>query len=132
MQLNQQNRFIRTILRVIDVLISFYAGGRTHWNQDPYQPADKTQWRLGWFLVMGVPIVMLIFVNNSSIGSFLDSTTNGQRSMVWLYIFLIGSVMACAICWLMIGPKVPLFISVPIAIVAWILCAWFLGFHPEK
>ena len=132
MKPKQQNKIVRFILRAIDVCVAFYIPRPIYWKEKPFQKATGTQWRLGWFFVAGMPIVMLLFVSNNSIHSFLDSAANGRRSVIWLYVGFIGFVLIAIYGWLKIGPKVPLYFSIPIAIVAWIYCIWLLGFHSEK
>jgi hypothetical protein len=101
------------------------------WDRDPFQHADKVEWRLGWFVVMCFPLIMFLTCSTSA-RSFAESTADGKHSVVWLYICFIGLAAGGVFGAFMIGPKIPLFISIPIAIIAWILCIWLLGFHPEK
>jgi len=132
MKPNQQNKFARFILRAIDMFVAFYMPRPVHWNEEPFQKATGTQWRLGWFFVACMPIFMLVIASNNSIHSFLDSAADGRHSVIWLYVGFFGIILIAIICWFKIGPKVPLYVSIPVAIVAWIYCIWLLGFHSEK
>jgi hypothetical protein len=132
MKPNRQNKFVRFILRTIDVCVAFYVPRPVHWKDEPFQKATGTQWRLGWFFIACMPIFMGFFVSSNSIHSFVNSAGDGRHSVVWLYVGFIGIVLISIFCWLKIGPKVPLYVSIPVAIVAWIYCIWLLGFHSEK
>jgi quinol-cytochrome oxidoreductase complex cytochrome b subunit len=132
MRFNQQNGFVRFVLRTIDVLISFRTMRTVRWDQDPFQKSNKGKWRSGWIFLATVPIFMVIFTTNSSIHSFIDSVTERRRSVVWFYMAFIGFVLLGVFGWIKIGPKIPLYISIPAAIVAWFYCVWLFNFHSEK
>jgi hypothetical protein len=132
MQLNQHNKFVRTILRIVDVLLSFLGGTPVHWNEDPYTPADQVERRKGWFIVAIVPFITIFFMRSKSVESFLNSTSEGHLSVIWLYVMFIGICALGVLGLWVVGPKVPAYLSIPIGIAGWVLCAWMFGFHSDN
>ncbi|HLX72753.1 MAG TPA: hypothetical protein VKV04_24285 [Verrucomicrobiae bacterium] len=131
MSLNQQNKCIRFILRAIDLFVAF-TGPSVHWDEDPFQKASLGKWRQGWLFVACLSIMMLVFSCNHSIKSFVEHAGDPGHSIVWLYAAFIGFASIGAFGLVKIGPRIPLFISLPTAIVALIYCIWLLGFHSER
>jgi hypothetical protein len=132
MRPNQQNKFIRFILRSIDLFVSLYLHRSVHWEREPFQKASPAQWRAGWLFVACLPIPFLVVSYSHSIGSFLDHAGDANHSILWLYVALIGFALIEIFVWFKIGPKVPLYFSIPTAIGEWIYCIWLLGFHLER
>ena len=128
----RQNIFVRSLLRVIDICVAIYSGRSVHWKEEPFRKTTGTQWRTGWLFVACLPIFMLVFTCNNSVNSFIEHTGNGGHSIAWLYAGFIGIVLVGGLLWIKIGPKIPLYFSIPTAITAWIYCIWLLGFHSEK
>ena len=130
MKPHRQNAFLKSILRVVDVLVSIYLGRRVRWEKEPFRKATGTEWRVGWFFVACFPIFMLAFAGNAFFDSFLDVA--GRHSNVWLYVGFIAFALLVGMGLMKIGPKVPLYLSIPTALVAWTYCIWLAGFHSEK
>ena len=128
MKLNQQNIFVRFILRTLDVIVALLAGGRIHWDRDPYPKATEAQKRVSGLFMALFPIAYLIFSENEKLfESWMDSMMYGHRSIIWLYLGVAGMVCFAFVVGSKVAPKIPLFISVPIAIMAWpifLWCAW--------
>src|SRR5579864_4064065 len=116
----QQNKFVRFVLRAIDICVALYIPRRIHWEREPFQKATATQWRVGWFCVAWAPIIMLVFGCSHSIHSFLD--TAEAHSIVWLYLAFIAFGLITVLCIVKVGPIIPLYISVPTGLTAWIIC----------
>jgi hypothetical protein len=74
------------------------------------------------------PICFLIFLDNAK---FFDSWINSMlhRSVAWLYLAFIGGVCFALFIAFKVAPKIPLFVSVPTAVVAWPLFLWFAYSH---
>jgi hypothetical protein len=132
MKPHRQNEFVRGILRVIDICVGFYLRRPVRWDKEPFRKATGTEWRIGSFFAACFPIVLLTFASNSSVHSFLDTAGDARHSIVWLYVGFIGLVLIGALGMVKIGPKVPLYFSIPTAIAAWVYCVWLLGFHSER
>jgi hypothetical protein len=132
MKPNQQNQFVRFVLRAIDVCVALYMPRPVHWKDEPFRKATGFEWRLGWFAVAFYPIFMLAFATNNTVGSFMESAADGRHSVIWLYVGFIGIALISIWIWFKVGPKTPLYISIPTAVTAWIYCIWLLGFHAEK
>lgn len=78
-----------------------------------------------------LPISFLILLKNDKLfGSWVDSMLNGQHSIAWLYLGFIGGVCLALVIAFKVAPKTPLFISVPIAVVAWPAILWFAWTRP--
>jgi hypothetical protein len=129
MRPKQQNKFVRFILRAIDVCVGLYMPRPVRWKEEPFRKATDFEWRLGWFVVASAPIIMLIPCSES-VRTIIDSAEH--HSVVWLYVGFIGGGLLYFLCLFKIGPKVPLYFSIPVAIVGLIYCIWLLGFHSEK
>ena len=56
MKLNQQNKFVRFILRAVDVCVGFAMPRPVRWKDEPFRKATGREWRLGWFFVAFFPI----------------------------------------------------------------------------
>lgn len=125
-----QNAVLRGTLRAIDVIVSIYLFRSIRWEKEPFRKATEIEWRVGWFFVACFPIFMLAFGGNAFFASFLDVA--GRHSNIWLYVGFIGFALLSALGLIKIGPKVPLYFSVPTSLTAWTYCIWLVGFHSEK
>jgi len=132
MKSHRQNTFLNGLLRVVDVLVSIYVRRSVRWEKEPFRKATGIEWRVGWFFVACLPIFMLAFAGNAAFPSFLDAVGDTRQSTVWLYVGLIGFAVVGAMVLIKLGPKVPLYLSVPTALAAWTYCIWLAGFHSEK
>jgi hypothetical protein len=121
----QKNKFMRFILRAIDVAISIRRHRRVRWDQDPFQKATPTDRRQGWFFMALLPIGMTV-VQFKTFNSLVDSLIH--RSVVWLWLAVVLVICVGVLAWFNVGPKVPLFVSIPLAAVMWPVCIW-LGTH---
>lgn len=130
MKSHQQNAVLRTILRAVDVIVSMFLGLSIRWDKEPFRKATRIDWRVGWFFVACFPICMLAFGGNPSFPSILDVAD--RYSTIWLYVGFIGFAMIGAAVLMKIGPKVPLYLSIPVALTAWIYTVWLVGFHSER
>ena len=134
MKLNQQNKFVRFILRTIDLITAFYGHGirRIRWDQDPYQKADLSQKRAAALFMALSPIFFLIFFGRrKSFDSWVDSMMYGRHSIIWFYLAFIGTVCFALVIGYKVAPKIPLFVSIPMAIMAWVIfisCGWTHSF----
>jgi hypothetical protein len=130
MRLNQQNKFARVILRVIDVCVSFYDYRLVRWDKKPFRKATQGEWRYGSLFMAFIPIFFLIFLENmKSFDAVVNSTIDGRHSLVWLYLgvfILVGGIGGALFA---IAPKTPLYVSVPIAVVMWPVLGWFFWTH---
>src|SRR5690348_3943057 len=111
MKLNQQNKFVRFILRAVDVCVGFAMPRPVRWKDEPFRKATGREWRLGWFFVAFFPIFLVIFATNKSIHSFIDSAE--RHSVIWLYVGFIGTALLGVLVLFKIAPKVPVQISIP-------------------
>jgi magnesium-transporting ATPase (P-type) len=130
-KLNQQNIFVRFILRTIDVIASFL-GGYWHvkWNQDPYRKATEAQKRESALFMVFCPIAFLVlFGNRKYFDSWVDSMMYGHHSIIWFYLAFIGIVCLAVFIMPKIAQKIPLFISVPVAVAMWLIFGWFSWTH---
>jgi hypothetical protein len=127
-KLNQHNKFVRFILRTIDVLVSFRSGRIVRWDEEPFQKSSEAQKRVGGLFMALFPILFLIFLMNAKlVDSWVDSIL--RSSVAWLYLGFIGGVCFALLIAFKVAPKIPLIISVPIAVVAWPIFLWFAWTH---
>jgi hypothetical protein len=129
MKINQHNIFVRFILRMIDVMVSFRSGRIVRWDEEPYQKSTETQKRIGGLFMALFPISFLIlFKNIRLVDSWMNSLL--RSSVAWLYFGFIGGVCFALFIALKVAPKIPLLVSVPIALVAWPVFLWFAWTRP--
>jgi uncharacterized protein YacL len=127
-KLNQHNKFVRFILRTIDVLVSFRSGRIVRWDEEPFQKSSEVQKRVGGLFMALFPISFLIFLKNAKlVDSWVDSML--RSSVAWLYLGFIGGVCFALLIAFKFASKIPLIISVPIAVVAWPVFLWFAWTH---
>jgi hypothetical protein len=127
--MNQQNKFVRFILRTIDVVVSFRTGRRVRWNEEPFQTSSEAQKRVGGLFMALLPICSLIFLKNTKlVDSWIDSIL--RSSVAWLYLGFIGGVCFALLIAFKVAPKIPSIVSVPIAFVAWPVFLWFAWTRP--
>jgi hypothetical protein len=70
----------------------------------------------------------LIFLKNAKlVDSWVELML--RSSVAWLYLGFIGGVCFALLIAFKIAPKIPLIISVPIAVVAWPVFLWFAWTH---
>lgn len=128
MKLNQHNKFVRFILRAIDVLVSFRSGRIVRWNEEPLQKSSEAEKRFGGLFMALFPICVLIFLKNDTlVDSWIDSML--KSSVAWLYLAFIGGVCIALLIAFKVAPKIPLIMSVPFAVVAWPIVLWFAWTH---
>jgi len=127
-KLNQHNKFIRFILRTIDVVVSFRTGRRIRWDEEPFKKSSESQRRVGGLFMALFPISFLIFLKNAKlVDSWVASML--RSSVAWLYLGFIGVACFAVFIAFKIAPKIPLIISVPIAVLAWPTVLWFAWTH---
>jgi hypothetical protein len=108
--------------------VSSRSGRLVRWDKEPYQKATLTQKRVGGLFMALFPISFLIlFQNINFFDSWLNSMLNS--SIAWLYLAFIGMVCFALLIAFKVAPKIPLLVSVPIALVAWPLFLWFAYSH---
>jgi hypothetical protein len=111
-------------LWLVEVFVSSYLIRNI--RSEPFQKATKEEKRYGGLFMAFIPAFFLVFMaNRKSFGKVVDSMMYGQHSIIWLYLgvfILIGGIGGSLI---VIGPKTPLSVSVPIAIVMWVIFGWY-------
>jgi hypothetical protein len=129
MKLDQQNTLIRFVLRAIDIFASAYLGRAVHWDKDPLQKATKPEMRCSFFFMALFPPFMWVSMKHSKfLEKGADFVTIGHHSIIWLCaVFGITVGFAVLAIW-MIGQRIPVFISAPIALIGWPLIIWW-GLH---
>jgi len=76
------------------------------------------------------PISLLILVSHTeAFGRWVDSMMYGRHSMIWFYLAFIGIVCFGIFIAFKIAPKIPLFVSIPIAVIMWPIFLWFAWMH---
>ena len=69
--------------------------------------------------------MLAVLANLKYIDPWVNSVTNGQHSMVWLYAAFILPVLLGAVFLFKVAPKIPLPVSVPVSIIIWIVFGWY-------
>jgi len=85
-KLNQQNIFVRFILRTLDVITSLLAGyWNVKWDQDPYRKATEAQKRVSGLFMALFPIAFLIFSENNKLGTYIQCYTDFSKRMLFVF-----------------------------------------------
>jgi hypothetical protein len=122
-------RFWYSFLQMIEFFCGAYFYRSIHLNE-PFKKATKNEKRVdGCFMALW-PLFLAFMLNHTdSFGAMVDSMIYGRHWMGWFYLgstVLLGSGVFFAI---KIAPKIPLFISVPIAVASWPILAWVVWKH---
>jgi len=127
---NASKRFWHSSLQLIDVLCGIYFWRGLRWNDEPFRKATETEKRVGGcFMALWPLFLAFMMCHTESFGATVDSMIYGHHWMGWFYlgfIALVGSGMFFAI---KVAPKIPLFVSIPLALVSWAILAWIVRAH---
>jgi hypothetical protein len=126
MKLDQNNGFVRFILRAIDLFVGLYIPRRVRWEEQPFQKATRWEKRFGGLFMVIIPAIFLcVAAGLKDFDRALDSMMYGHHSIIWLYVgfFVFAGAMLGIV--LVVGPKIPLFVTVPVAILMWAILAWY-------
>ena len=76
------------------------------------------------------PVSLLIFFGNGkTFDGWVDSMMYGRHSIIWLYLAIISVVCVALVIGFKVAPKIPLAVSIPVAVVMWPLFLWFAWTH---
>jgi len=110
-------------------MVSFRSGRIVRWDEEPYQKSTETPKRIGGLFMAIFPISFLILLKNIKlVDSWMDSIL--RSSVAWLYLGFIGGVCFALLIAFKVAPKIPLVVSVPVALVAWPVFLWFAWMRP--
>ncbi len=125
MKWNQRNFFVRFILRTLDVFVCLYLRRPVRWNKEPFQKATLAEKRYGAVFMAMFPAAMTaVILGGHSLNTWIDLMISGRHSIVWFYAIVISLFVCGGVILIFLGPKVPLFISIPAALAAWLVCLW--------
>ena len=117
-----------SFLWMVEIFTGSYLGRAVHTNKEPFRRATLIEKRYGSCFMAILPLTGIFISRYSkSFDPLLDSFMYGHRSMLWFYLGFILFAGCMGVFMTVIVPKIPLFVSVPIAIVSWLTIAW-LGF----
>jgi hypothetical protein len=123
-------RFWYSFLQMIEFFCGAYFCRSIRLDDEPFRKATETEKRVGGCFMALWPLFLAFMMSHTeSFGAMVDSMMYGHHWMGWFYlgsIVLLGSGVFFAI---KVAPKVPLFISIPIAIVSWPILAWVVWTH---
>lgn len=112
------------------MLVGFYIPRRPRWDRDPYQKSTARERRYGGLFMVAIPALFLaVAVSHKCFDKAVDSMMYGHHSIVWLYLgfFVVAGGVGGIL--FVIGPKTPLFISAPVAVLLWAILAWYTWNH---
>jgi hypothetical protein len=95
---------------------------------EPFEKATKLDYRFCFFAFATLPLFTPFFVWGFE--KVPNSVQNGHYFPIWLGIGFVffGTILVFLIS--KIARRTPLFISIPVAIIAWPFFAWFM-WHPQ-
>ena len=118
------NGFKRAILRCLDIMVAFALRRPIRWDKEPYREATIGERRYaGCFLAL-VPICgLLVAHQHQKFDQWVNSMIYGRHSILWFYLAYIGIVCGLVFILFRFAPRVPLWASVPVAIIGWLVMA---------
>ena len=123
-------RFWYSFLQMIEFFCGAYFCRSIRLNDEPFQKATQTEKRVGGCFMALWPLVLTFAtIHTKSFDQMIDSMIYGRHWMGWFYLgymALIGNAVFFAI---KIAPKIPLSVSIPIALVSWPILAWVVWTH---
>jgi hypothetical protein len=126
MKLNQHNGFVRFILRAIDVLVGYYVPRRVRWDQEPYRKATGSEKRFGGLFMIIIPAIFLaVVVGHKYFDKAVNSMMYGRHSITWLYVGFFVLAGGIGLILPIVGPKISLRASIPVAVLLWAILAWY-------
>jgi len=130
-KLNQQNIFVRFILRTIDVIVTLWLyqgiGVSRRWDEEPFKKADKSEWRHGCFFVAILPVALVTFMRTLEL--IPNTFYNSGYATVLLWAGFVILVSIAVFVSIKITPKIHLSVSIPIAVITWPVCLWYAVNH---
>ena len=113
-------RFWYSILQMIDIFCGVYFW-RVRWNDEPFRRATETEKRVGGCFMVLWPATLAITMSNSkSFDKIIDSMMYGHLWLGWFYLSFITLIGGGVVFRFKVAPKIPLFVSVPLAAVSWL------------
>ena len=123
-------RFWRSILQMIDFFCSIYFRWGFRPNDEPFRRATKSEKRVGGcFMALLPAFFAVVMTHTQSFDAMVDSMMYGHVWMGWFYLGFIAVVGGGVWFAIKVAPKIPLYVSVPVAMVTWPILAWFLWRH---
>ncbi len=117
-------------LRMVDVFCGVYFRRGVNMNEEPFRKATLTEKRVGGCFMFFLPaFLMFVMSNDKSFDKMVDSMMYGHVWMGWFYVGWITLVGAGIVFAVKVAPKIPLFVSVPLALVSWLVLAWGFSKH---
>ncbi len=117
-----------SFLWMVEIFTSLYFYRTINPGEEPFRRATLTEKRYGSCFMTLVPLLGISVSRYSkSIDALADSFMYVQRSMLWFYLGFIAFAVVAGVFITVIAPKIPLFVSAPMAIASWLALAW-LGF----
>jgi hypothetical protein len=116
----------RGALWVVEVFVRMFLL-RPNSSREPFQKAERWEWRIGCLFVAILPAFMVIGVTicekipDSVANSFFN--TGFAPVLLWAGFVIFVSVGVFSL--FKFGQKIPLSVSIPIATVTWPICAWY-------
>jgi hypothetical protein len=99
------------LIRLFKLIGQIFSGGK-------FESPDKSASRLAFFILATTPLFFFF-------GNWLLSSNQPQNNFLPLIIFV---AVYCLVLWA-IGKRIPLFISLPLALISWSLLLWFVWKH---
>jgi hypothetical protein len=116
-----------SFLWMVEIFCGLYLIRGVRTNGEPFRRATTTEKRLGGCFMIVIPLLMLLIMTNTkSFDSIVDALMYGRCSMLWFYIGYIAVISGGVLLGIFIAPRIPLFVSVPLAVMSWGALAWLL------
>ena|ERR1017187_434446 len=120
----------RSALQAIDLFCDLYFLRGVRSRDEPFRKATETEKRVGASFMALWPLLLAFMMSRTeSFGEMVDSMIYGRRWMGWFYLGFIALVGGGIFFAVKIAPKIPLFVSIPIAIVSWLMLIFVLCAH---
>lgn len=121
-------RHWHSFLQIVEVFVGLYFWRGLRSNDEPFRKATQTEKRVGGCFMTFLPFFfMTVLFKNNLIDKIIDEMTK-------CHLWAIGLVSICFFAAVSAGlgfrfyiaPKIPLSVSVPFALLNWLLLAWLI------
>jgi hypothetical protein len=124
------NRFWYSILQIIEFFCGAYFRRGTCSLDEPFRKATVTEKRVGGCFMVLWPLFFAFMTSHTeSFGAMVDSMTYGHLWMGWFYIGFITLIGSAVVFLIKVAPKIPLFVSGPLAAASWLVLFWVVWKH---
>jgi hypothetical protein len=116
-----------SFLWMVEIFLGTYLWRRVNTNGEPFRKATTTEKRVGGcFMVLFPSAMILIACKAKSLDPLINFLMYGHYPLILLYVGYIALITAVVLFAIFVAPKIPLFVSAPLAVISWAAIIWLL------